>query len=184
MLIRELHPRVLVAIDHELAEGTRQEGCPCGGSLHLSNYPRSPLGLPIQFRPDYETRLSFCCNNCRKRITPPSVRFFARRRYPAPLLVLISALMLSINEHRLTQIKQHFGITVTESTWKRWRRWWREAFSETPFWKKARGLIPEIKKMVILPRRMFHAFQGLLDKKIILLLQFLSPITASELRTF
>jgi hypothetical protein len=174
--------RILVAIDRELAEISRQEGCPCGGSLHLSNYPRSPLGLPIQFRPDYETRFSFCCNYCRKRTTPPSVRFFGRRRYPAPLLLLISALTVSINEYRLTQMKRHFGITTSESTWKRWCRWWREAFVETQFWNKARGSIPEPKKIATLPRRMLNAFQGLLDKKIILLLQFLSPITAGELR--
>ena len=160
--------RILVAIDRELAETTRQEGCSCGGSLHQSNYPRSSLGLPIQFRPDYETRLSFCCNDCRKRTTPPSVRFFGRRRYPAPLLLLISALMVRINEYRLTQIKRHFGITISESTWKRWRRWWREAFVETRFWSKARGLIPEPKKIVTLPRRMLNIFKGLLDQKMLL----------------
>jgi hypothetical protein len=174
--------RLLLAIDRELAETVRQKGCLCGGILHLANYPRSPLGLPAEYRSDYETRFSFCCNDCRKRITPPSVRFFGRRWYPAPLLVLISALMVSINDYRLTQIKRFFGITVTESTWKRWRRWWRDDFAETRFWKKARGSIPEAKKMVTLPRRMLSAFQGLLDKKIILLLQFLSPITAGDLR--
>lgn len=174
--------RLLVAIDRELAETTRQERCPCGGALHLSNYPRSPLGLPVHFRPDYETRFSFCCNDCRKRITPPSVRFFGRRWYPAPLLVLISALMLSINDYRLTQIKRHFGITVTESTWKRWRRWWREAFAETRFWKRARVSIPEYRNIVPIARHMLNSFQGLFDEKMILLLQFLSPITAGLLR--
>jgi hypothetical protein len=174
--------RLLVAIDGELAETTRQEGCPCGGSLHLSNYPRSPLGLAAQFRSDYDTRFSFCCNDCRKRITPPSVRFFGRRRYPAPLLLLISALMMSITDYRLLQIKRHFGITITESTWKRWRRWWRDAFGQTRFWKKARGSLPEPDIMVPLPRRILNLFQGLLDQKIILLLQFLSPITAGFLR--
>jgi hypothetical protein len=174
--------RLLVAIDFDLAETTRQNGCSCGGALHLSNYPRSPLGLAAQFRSDYDIRFSFCCGDCRKRTTPPSVRFFGRRRYPAPLLLLISALMVSINDHRLTQIKRHFGISVTESTWKRWRRWWRDAFAQTRFWKKARGLIPEPKKMHYLPRRILNGFQGLLVKKIILLLQFLSPIIAGLLR--
>lgn len=174
--------RILVAIDRELAQTTRQEGCSCGGALHHSNYPRSPLGLPIQFRPDYEIRFSFCCNDCRKRTTSPSVRFFGRRRYPAPLLLLISALMVRINEYRLTQMKRRFGITISESTWKRWRRWWLEAFVETSFWNKTRGLIPEPKKRVPLPRTMFPIFQGLLDQKMILLLQFLSPITAGLLR--
>ena len=174
--------RILVAIDRELAESTRQKGCSCGGALHLSNYPRSPLGLPAAFRSDYDSRFSFCCNDCRKRTTPPSVRFFGRRWYPAPLLLLISALTVSINDYRLTQLKRHFGISVTESTWKRWRRWWKDAFVKTRFWRQARGSIPESKKIVTLPRRMLNTFKGLFDKKIILLLQFLSPITAGNLR--
>lgn len=174
--------RVLVAIDRELAENTRQKGCACGGTLHVSNYPRSPLGLLAQFRSDYDTRLSFCCNDCRKRTTPPSVRFLGRRWYPAPLLLLISALRVSINDYRLTQIKRHFGISVTDSTWKRWRRWWRSAFVETRFWKQARGSIPESKKIMSLPRRMLRTFNGLLNEKMIFLLQFLSPITAGNLR--
>lgn len=174
--------RVLVAIDRELSELTRQQGCPCGGRLHQSNYPRSPMGLPVEFRSSYDERLSFCCGDCRKRTTSPSVRFFGRRWYPAPLLILISALMVRINDHRLTQIKRHFGITVTESTWKRWRRWWRDIFSETRFLKQARGLIHESKKTLNLPRRMLRTFHGAINEKVILLLQFLSPITAGDLR--
>jgi hypothetical protein len=79
LLLDSTFHRLLLAIDRELAETTRQKGCPCGGVLHLSNYPRSPLGLPAQFRPDYDMRFSFCCDACRKRITSPSVRFFGRR---------------------------------------------------------------------------------------------------------
>ena len=174
--------RILVAMDREIAETTRHTGCFCGGVLHFSNYPRSPAGLPAQFRLDYDTRFSFCCEDCRKRTTPPSVRFFGRRWHPAPLLTLISSLMISINDYRLAQIKRHFGISVTESSWKRWRRWWKEAFVGKRFWKQARGLIPEPKKPMNLPRRMLHAFQGALYEKIILLLQFISPITAGHLR--
>ena len=172
-----------MAIDRELAEVTHQNGCACGGKLHQSNYPRSPFGLPAEFRPIYDERLSFCCGDCRKRVTPPSVRFFGRRWYPAPLLLLICALTVSINDSRIAQIKRHFGITVSESTWKRWRRWWRDAFVETHFWKQARGAIPQNNNRVApMARRMLSAFQGLIDKKIILLLRFLSPITAGDLR--
>jgi hypothetical protein len=174
---------LLLAIDRELSELTRQGGCTCGGRLHQSNYPRSPLGLPAEFRPIYDERLSFCCDDCRKRVTPPSVRFFGRRWYPAPLLLLLSALMISINDYRLRQIKRHFGITVSESTWKRWRRWWRDAFVETHFWKQARGEISQNNhRGSSMVRRMLNVFQGLIDKKIILLLKFLSPITAGALR--
>lgn len=173
---------LLVEIDRELSQLVQKQGCPCGGRLDQSNYPRSPMGVPSAFRPSYDERFSFCCNDCRKRITPASVRFFGRRWYPAPLLILISTLMLSINEYRLTQIKRHFGITVTESTWKRWRRWWRDVFTATPFWKQARGSIPEYPQRAILPRGILCVFQGGIDQKIILFLRFLSPITAGFLR--
>lgn len=172
----------LIAIDRELSEDIRQRGCPCGGVLHRSNYPRSPFGLLPEYRDSYEERFSFCCNDCRRRTTPPSVRYFGRRWYPAPLLLLISALMLSINEYRLTQIKRHFGITVSESTWKRWRRWWREVFVDTAFWKQSRGLVPEPKKPVSMARRILSSFQGTIDNRMLLLLKFISPITAGHLR--
>src|SRR3990167_6787935 len=84
---------LLIAIDRELAEEARQKGCECGGDLHRSNYPRSPFGLPAEFRNSYEERFSFCCNTCRRRTTPPCVRYFGRRWSPAPLLLLISGLI-------------------------------------------------------------------------------------------
>ena len=90
--------------------------------------------------------------------------------------------MVSINEYRLTQIKRHFGITVSESTWKRWGRWWRKAFLDTAFWKQARGLIPEPKRLMSIARQMLSSFQGTIDNKMILLLKFISPITAGYLR--
>lgn len=173
---------LLIAIDRELAENIRKKGCDCGGRLHQANYPRSPLGLLPEFRSMYQERFSFCCNLCRRRTTPPSVRFFGRRRYPASLLLLISAFMISPNERRFAKIKHHFGITVSETTWKRWRRWWRESFAETNFWKQARGLVPESKIPIPIVRRMLRAFQGTIDNKMIFLLKFISPITAGFLR--
>src|SRR5205814_10123950 len=119
-----------------------QSGClHCGSSLHNAAYPRSPFGLLGKLRHIYLSRFSLCCGRCRKRSTPPSIRFFGRRWFPAPLLILVSALSCGINERRLAQIRTHFGITVRESTWKRWRRWWRDSFPETAFWKQEKGLI-------------------------------------------
>jgi len=120
---------LLIKLDQELATGVVQKGCcHCGGQLHRSDYPRSPLGLPAQVRDSYESRMSWCCGNCRKRTTPASVRFFGRRWYPGPLLVLISSLTLGINERRCRQLKHHFGVMVSQTTWKRWRRWWQAEF--------------------------------------------------------
>lgn len=116
-------------IDQEIAKITLKMNCSyCSGTLHQANYPRSPMGISPEFRDHYSERLSFCCDTCRKRITPSSARFFGRRWYPAPVFMLICLLSLGINERRLAQMKRHFGLTVSESTWRRWRRWWRECF--------------------------------------------------------
>ena len=175
---------LLNKIDQELAEQVRRLGCTfCRGNLHLADYPRSPLGIPPQFRESYESRLSFCCDNCRRRTTPQTVRFFGRRWIPAPFLILISTLMLGINERRLAQIKRDFGVTVSESSLKRWRKWWRESFEATPFWQQARGLIAlPTANNIVFPRVLLDLYQGTLQEQILLLLRFLSPLTAGVLR--
>jgi hypothetical protein len=174
----------LITIDQEFAEKVRQQGClHCGNKLHRDNYPRSPFGLPQALREYYEQRISFCCSDCRKRTTPPSVRFFGRRWFAAPILIFISALMLGINERRLMQIKQHFGITVSEATWKRWRKWWRDVFIETPFWQQAKGLVPpDIETTKPFPYALLSVSRGNLKERIVSLLQFLSPLTGGVLR--
>jgi hypothetical protein len=175
---------LLNKIDQELANKVKEEGCPCGGQLHQADYPRSPFGLPAQFRDQYDERFSFCCALCRKRITPPSVRFFGRRWFPAPLLLLISVLTLGINKRRCTQVKQRFGIIISESTWRRWRRWWNDFFITTPFWRQARGAFPSTDPVMQgpFPRVLLNPFQGKIKEKIISLLRFLAPLTAGVLR--
>lgn len=150
---------LLNAIDQEFTHKAKQQGCPdCGGKLHQANYPRSPLGLPAPLRFMYEERYSLCCNTCRHRTTPPSVRFFGRHWYPAPLLVLISALSKGASTRRCAEVKRHFGITVSKSTWRRWCRWWREVFITTPFWQQVKGLL--------VPTVITHAEQQCLAQQI------------------
>jgi len=174
---------LLIKIDQEMAATVMSKGCVhCGGNLHQSNYPRSPAGMPCEFRDDYNQRISFCCSTCRKRTTPPSVRFFGRRWYPAPILILICILQCGINERRLWLIKRHFGITVSEITWKRWRRWWREVFVTTKFWVKEQGLLATpLKAKPFIPRALFNLFKGNPTERIRLLLRFLSPLTSGVL---
>lgn len=174
---------LLINIDQELAKEMQMKGCSCGGKLHQANYPRSPIGIPPPFRENYDERISFCCDTCRKRTTPPSVRFFGRRWFPAPLFILISALMLGINEYRLEQVKRHFGVNVSESTWKRWRLWWRESFMATQFWKQSRGLvITTIEATKSFPRALLNLFSGKIEEKMYRALKFFSPLTSGHLR--
>ena len=170
---------LIIKIDKEMALMAANKGCEhCGGKLHQANYPRSPAGMPAEFRVYYNQRISFCCSNCRKRSTPPSVRFFSRRWYPAPIFILICMLQCGINVRRLALIKRHFGLTITESTWKRWRRWWREEFEKTKFWISGKGMLATpLETNQFIPRALFNLFKGDPTEKIQLLLQFLSPLT-------
>jgi len=170
-------------IDQEFSEEIKQKGCPfCGEKLHQADYPRSPLGMPQLFRDLYERRLSFCCEVCRKRTTPPSVRFFGRRWYPAPLFILISLLTLGINKRRQTQIHRYFGINVSLSTWKRWRQWWEESFMTKPFWQKMNWIVPPLQRNGPFPRAFLEVFQGKFEEKMFLILRFISPLTIENFK--
>jgi len=85
------------------------------------------------------------------------------------------------NEWRLVQIRRHFGIVVSESTWKRWRRWWREVFINTVFWRQFKALVP-ILDQGHFPRDLLKAFHGNVENKMRKLLEFISPITGGILR--
>lgn len=134
-----VHEAVCI-LDLELARSCRLSGCGfCGGRLHTSNYPRKPRGVPPPFQDDYAQRLSFTCAECRRRCTPPSVRFFGRIRFVAGLAILIAALTRGPSERRCRQLERCFGVRLSISTWTRWRRWWRERFEATRFWMQAEG---------------------------------------------
>ena len=84
MTVAAQHPnlfRFLSAIDEDLAAKSRVQGCGfCGGVLHSARYPRKPRGGPMQAQASsLTTRQSFCCERCRRRTTPASVRFLGRR---------------------------------------------------------------------------------------------------------
>jgi len=134
----------LKQIDAAEAQACRAAGCPrCGGVLHSATYPRKPHGLAAELRDDVR-RFSLCCSVCRRRVKPPSVRFFGRRFYVGALFLLVSALTLA-GGVRLQTIARRWGIPA--STLKRWRRWWLEAFPVTRQWQAKRGelaLPPEV----------------------------------------
>lgn len=191
--------QLLKTIDYDLSEEERAKGCAyCGGKLHRSDYPRSPLGVPLKHREHYEERYSHCCAECRKRTTSPSVRFFGRYWYPAPLVILISALMWGTFNKCCGQLKQLFGVNISHRTWKRWKKWWEESFITTPFWKTMKGIIPIEHLRGPFPRKLFFLYtptpcdgvfpegkaplQGvntLFLTQLIWVLRFVAPLSAS-----
>jgi hypothetical protein len=169
----------LFSIDQDLAQSTRKEGCACGGRLHCSNYPRKPRGGPDDLPGQYRYRLSFCCDRdgCRKRVTPPSVRFLGPKVYLGAVVILISAMRQGPTPRRVRELSRLFG--ADRRTIGRWQIFWREHFPQTPFWKVARGRLVPAVEIVVLPRSLTEAFLRTDDrwqdwKKLLL---FLSPIT-------
>jgi len=173
----------LLQIDAEIAEGAQAKGCPhCDGRLHQANYPRQAFGIPADVRPLYTIRFSFCCSRCRRRTTPPSVRFFGRRRFAAVLFILLSAHRLPVTERRCEQLIRHFAIRVSLSTWKRWRVWWQRGFPASSFWYEAKAHVPSATPTTPLPRGLLQAFLSTpVTERLLSLLQFLSPLSIGSI---
>jgi len=169
----------LWAVDQDLAEEARNKGCPCGGHLHAANYPRKPRGTPIQLSEQECLRLSFCCDRegCRKRVTPPSVRFLGRKVYLGTIVILISAMRQGPSPRRVRELSARFG--ADRRTIARWQVFWREHFPQTPFWKRARARLVPVVEIVSLPYSLVDAFlrRHPACRGWTLLLRFLSPIT-------
>jgi hypothetical protein len=169
----------LTSIDRDLAERTRRNACSCGGRLHCSNYPRAPRGGPGDLPEEYRCRFSFCCDRdgCRKRATPPSVRFLGRKVYLGAVVILISAMRQGPAPRRTRELSRLFDVDA--ATIARWQTFWRDQFPQTPFWRTARARLVPVFEVVALPRSILEAFLCSHDqlRGWAYLLRFLSPIT-------
>ena len=176
---------LLLAADRDLAETCRTEGCPCGGPRHMARYDRKPRGRPCRLGPEHDQRFSFCCavDGCRSRATPPSLRFLGRRVYVATVVVLIAVLRDGVSDARLTRLSA--VVPVDRRTIARWRRWWRDAFPATPFWRAARAAFMPPVDGTRLPAALIDRFGGDAQDRLVALLRFLRPITGgARMRAF
>jgi len=75
----------LTVVDATIAARVAASACSrCGGPLHVGNYLRKPRGgLLAAAGEDFALRFSLCCGRegCRRRTTPPSVRFLGRHPF-------------------------------------------------------------------------------------------------------
>ena len=156
---------LLTGIDATIAARVVEKGCRfCGGPLHRGDYPRKPRGgLVAEAAEAFARRFSLCCGRegCRRRATPPSVRFLGRRVYVAASAA-----------RRVTGIP--------ERTTRRWLRWWRGEFVQTPVFVALSGrLVPGIDR-VQLPRSILERFAGPASGRLQELLTWLAPITTTS----
>ena len=187
---------LLLAIDRDIANTARAEGCGrCGGCLHSARYPRKPHGRPKsldgRLGPEHDRRFSFCCavDGCRARETPASVRFLGPRVFIATVVVLIAMLQQGASDARLQGLAH--VVSVDRHTVERWRRWWRDTFTATPFWQAARAAFMPPVDHAALPAALLDRFAGVMPEacfqhdagdRLVALLRFLGPITGGRMR--
>lgn len=166
--------------DSDLAENCRQKGClHCAGKLHRADYRRKPRGGPETTEEIY--RDSFCCaeDGCRKRHTPPSLRFLGRRIFWGVTMVLVSAMRHGLKPKRVQALRE--SLAIDRRTLERWRAWWLETFVQSTFWKAARARFMPLVNESNLPLSLCEAFQIDRRDKLLELLKFLSPLTTGSI---
>src|SRR5271156_6553642 len=148
----------LFAIDQDLANAIRKNGCSCGGRLHSADYLRNPRGIRGQLPELLRIRLIFCCDRdgCRKRTTPPSVRFLGRKVYLGAIVILISAMRHGPTPRRVRELSERF--VVDPRTIARWQVFGREHFPQPHFWKTARARLVPTVEIDSLPYSLVDAF--------------------------
>jgi hypothetical protein len=165
--------QLLEKIDTDLTEGARSKGCLlCGSTLHRSDYERKPRGGP-----QWDIRFSLCCakEGCRRRNTPPSVRFMGRRVYAGLVVVVVSAMIHGLTPERMKSLREALGID--RRTLERWRQWWLVTFLESSFWREARARFMPPLCLKTMPLSLCQSFEIQRRDRLLDLLKFLAPIT-------
>jgi len=173
---------LLLKIDETLCEAARRGGCPrCGGALHRGDYTRKPRGVDDDLLPEgYDRRLSLCCSadGCRKRVTPPSVRYLGRKVYLAAAVTIVSAIQASPKPWAIAKLQELTG--VSRRTVMRWRKWWRETFVTTSVWVAIRARMMPTVDQGTLPHSLLERFIGASRDRLVALLNSIAPLTTTS----
>ena len=146
----------------------------CGGRLDRADYPRKPRGGAVALAAEaWSMRLSLCCSQegCRRRATPPSVRFLGRKVYAEVVIVLASIAALTTGHAGALRA----ATGVPARTVRRWSAWWRTAFVASALWLEccARMLPPPAEDQ--LPSSLLGRFAR--STALVDLARFLAPLT-------
>ena len=172
---------LLHRIDGDIAAAGQLRGCPhCGGRLDSARYPRKPRGALCALGDEYGYRFSFCCaeEGCRRRMTPPSVRFLGRRVYLGAVVVIASVMLHGPSPARIQALHELFG--VSPETAARWQWFWREIFVESRTWRAARGMFGAIVDAALLPLSLVERFAGAAFDRLVATLRLLAPLTTGS----
>ncbi len=172
----------LFRIDQEIADQVRLKGCAhCGGRLHVADYQRKPQGIRCALDESYETRLSYCCatEGCRRRCTPPSVRFLGRKVYLGVIVILAITREHGLStKHRQWLVDQ---LDLYPQALARWRQWWRKTFPISRCWQATQGnFIPPVDQSGFPDALLGRFTGGDLLQRLCQLLRLLAPITTTS----
>lgn len=175
--------RQLFEIDVDLAAQARAGGCSsCRGVLHAASYPRKPRGVPQGLGAELDRRHSFCCGaeDCRKRLTPPSVRFLDRRVYVSVVVVLAAVMAHGLTARRQRTLCGELG--VDRRTLLRWQEWWQDEVPQTDFFDELRGRMDRPLDQSGLPGSLLDRIEAADDAgRLLRLLHLIDPLSHSVL---
>lgn len=162
LLKSETFFQFLLKVDGDIARYVHDEHCPhCGGALDRGDFLRD-AGFGIKdddkANADCRLRFSFCCRECRKRVTPPSTRFLHGKCFLTVVIVLMATMQQGATKDRQATLATNLGIS--RQTIDRWRHWWRDVFGASPFWRGWRGRVPGLGP---LPGALLDHFGAVLD---------------------
>lgn len=150
----------------------------CGGPLHRGDFDRKPRGgLIARAGEDVVRRFSLCCGRegCRKRSTPPSLRFLGRRVYLGAVVILASIVAQALGT--AGAIRAATGVPAR--TTHRWVAWWREALVKTDVFVAIRARLVGL-AVVHLPASILDRLPGTRAEQVDSLLKLLAPITTAS----
>jgi hypothetical protein len=163
------------AITKQVAAG----GCwACDGPLHRGDYDRKPRGGAIaEWGEAFGRRFSLCCGRegCRKRSTPPSLRFLGRRVYLGAVVILASVVAHALE--MAAAIRAATGVPAR--TTRRWLDWWRGAFISTEVFVAVRARLVGV-DVAQLPASILDRLPGTRAAQVRALLVLLAPITTNS----
>ena len=168
--------------DEAIAARVARAGCPhCDGRLHRGDYPRKPRGGAIAVvAEDAERRISLCCDRegCRRRATPPSVRFLGRKVYVGAAIVIASVAALLTAS--ISETRRETGIPTR--TLRRWGGWWRVGFGGSLYLERMRGRFVPPLEVAALPWSLIERLSATVDDETTLsrCLAFVAPVTTAS----
>jgi hypothetical protein len=172
--------RRLEEVDEGVAQRVAAAGCPrCEGPLHRGDYARKPRGALIA--PAGATsvmRFSLCCGRegCRRRATPPSLRFLGRRVYLGVVVIVASLVAQWLGTAEASR-----PVTgVPARTTRRWVGWWCGPFVETEVFLSVCARLVGL-AVDELPASIVAKLPGTWPQRVRAVLELLAPLTTGSL---